>query len=81
MGLESVRHACTGRIGLSKLLGFDDHDLVPSLESLITKETLKQAAKVVARVAASGLVSEFVAPRLWFSALIQQFGEWGVADF
>jgi hypothetical protein len=81
LGLESVRHGCTGRIVLYKLLGFDDNDLIPSLERPITKQTLKQAAKVVARVAAPGLVSEFVAPRLWFGALIQRFGDGGVADF
>jgi hypothetical protein len=68
-----VRHAHPAKIVLYKLLGCDDSDMVPSLESLITKETLRKAGKVVARFAGPGLVSEFVPPRLWFSALIQQF--------
>jgi len=61
------------KFALYKSLGFDgvqlhDDDVVPGLDDLSTSQIESQSAAMKKILDGEGLIPEFVAPRLWFSA-------------
>jgi xylose isomerase len=62
------------KVEILKELGFDamqfhDDDVVPSFDKLTVAEISKQARAIHTKLTDHGLVAEFVAPRLWESAM------------
>ena len=58
------------KLKMYKKLGFDavqfhDDDAVPEMKDLSSEQIIKKAKDVKKVLDASGLVAEFVAPRLW----------------